>query len=618
MKLNRTPNPLDRNTRNSDNENWDIIEGEFKKVGDTFNSVNNRIDNVIDEVSDEALKKVVDSAKLNWKEPVENFSGLPTNAQIGDTRMDKSTGKVYRYDGANWVEIQQIDAGPVNELDNRLSSKLEKTVRDGVTLSDFENIQEAIDYAVNNNLPNIYLDTEEIGVHDVDFKGLNIIGSNTKLTGSPDNVKSSKGVTIKGFDQSNTQYGVFENLSGTITSKVVHKVSNDEINVFSKKPFSNEYLEFQFRSGIFTENNSAGESAELLRLVGVKNITHAYSQLVTPKDKSSGWDEYTTNIGIDSNRSQDLIFNRHTSPSAWIEFDVYVNDHGEFNLGFYATNGSSQDVKVKSGNAEITNFSVRAVEGPYILIKKINSNLQKGIRSIRIERESNSPIYVCSNMYLLHETPKNANIDRVAFFDDGNDYISHQGALDYAMLDDEGTYWGSYHGGETRSSFKLILDGVNYSASGHNGKFIPCTKMEIAQTTQIGGLYRSRTSQQIGRDGYFDFRFALNGDANLRTIYTTMTTAANAFDYVMYPRLQNVSANGEYNFGRANKIVQVNNSTDQSITTLLTRYENENNSQGGLFIRTTQGAYNKVYYGPVIAGMRNIKELHGENTRIFE
>src|SRR5699024_142996 len=130
--------------RNGENDNWDIIEGEFKKVDNTIGDVNDRVDNIIDEVSDEALKKVVDSAKLNWKEPVENFSDLPSNAQEGDTRMDKSTGKVYRYDGANWIEIQQIDAGPVNELDNRISSKLEKTVRDGVTLSDFENIQEAI------------------------------------------------------------------------------------------------------------------------------------------------------------------------------------------------------------------------------------------------------------------------------------------------------------------------------------------------------------------------------------------------------------------------------------------------------------------------------------------
>ena len=117
MKLNRTPNPLDRDARNGENDNWDIIEGEVRAVGD-------KVDNFVEEVSDAALDKVVDNAKLNWKEPVDSFSDLPSSAEEGDTRMDKSTGKVYRYDGTNWVEIQQIDAGPVNELDSRLSSQL--------------------------------------------------------------------------------------------------------------------------------------------------------------------------------------------------------------------------------------------------------------------------------------------------------------------------------------------------------------------------------------------------------------------------------------------------------------------------------------------------------------
>src|SRR5699024_1372621 len=58
---------------------------------------------------------------------VDNFNSLPSNAKNGDTRMDRSTGKVYRYDGSKWVEIQQIDAGPVNELDSRLSSQLAQT-----------------------------------------------------------------------------------------------------------------------------------------------------------------------------------------------------------------------------------------------------------------------------------------------------------------------------------------------------------------------------------------------------------------------------------------------------------------------------------------------------------
>ena len=120
MKLNRTPNPLDRSARNGENDNWDIIEGEVRAIGD-------RVDNFVDEVSDAAFDKIVDNSKLNWKEPVNNFNSLPSNAQKGDTRMDRSTGKVYRYDGSEWKEIQQIDAGPVNEVDARLTSQLNET-----------------------------------------------------------------------------------------------------------------------------------------------------------------------------------------------------------------------------------------------------------------------------------------------------------------------------------------------------------------------------------------------------------------------------------------------------------------------------------------------------------
>src|SRR5690625_791280 len=121
VKLNRTPNPLDRSARNGENDNWDIIEGEVRAVGD-------KVDNFVDEVSDAALDKVVDNAKLNWKEPVDSFGDLPSSAQKGDTRMVRDTGKVYRFDGGSWLEIQQIDAGPVNELDSRLSSQLAETV----------------------------------------------------------------------------------------------------------------------------------------------------------------------------------------------------------------------------------------------------------------------------------------------------------------------------------------------------------------------------------------------------------------------------------------------------------------------------------------------------------
>lgn len=122
MKLNRTPNPLDRIARNGENDNWSVIEGEFRTIGD-------RVDNIVDEITEEALGEVIDNAKLNWKEPVNSYNELPSVAIKGDTVMDRSTGKVYRYDGSKWVEIQQIDAGPVNELDSRLTSQLNDTAK---------------------------------------------------------------------------------------------------------------------------------------------------------------------------------------------------------------------------------------------------------------------------------------------------------------------------------------------------------------------------------------------------------------------------------------------------------------------------------------------------------
>lgn len=105
--------PLDDNSLNNINHNFEELYKNY--------------DEVVENVSEKAFSKVVDSAKLNWKEPVATFNDLPTNAEVGETRMVRDTGKVYRY-SPPWVEIQEIDAGPVNEVDSRLSAQLAQKV----------------------------------------------------------------------------------------------------------------------------------------------------------------------------------------------------------------------------------------------------------------------------------------------------------------------------------------------------------------------------------------------------------------------------------------------------------------------------------------------------------
>lgn len=146
MNLNRTPDPLNRSARNLENDNWDKIEGKIKKVEDKANDF-------IDEISDEALGKVVENAKLDWDKMVDNKSDLPNSAAKGTTIGVKNDGKVYRFDGNDWVEIYEINLNPIAEVDDRLSSQLADT-RSQLT-NDIEEAENELKVYLNNKISNL-------------------------------------------------------------------------------------------------------------------------------------------------------------------------------------------------------------------------------------------------------------------------------------------------------------------------------------------------------------------------------------------------------------------------------------------------------------------------------
>lgn len=158
MKLNREGVQLNAEERNKRNQNWATLEDEvsqfesattdFNKTTNLLNgeitglkaetavqkngliATNKRVDNVVIEAGTAAYEKVVDASKLIWKEPVVAFSNLATaypQPQNGWAAQTTSDGAVYRYDGSTWKKIQQVDAGPVNALDTRLTAQLAET-----------------------------------------------------------------------------------------------------------------------------------------------------------------------------------------------------------------------------------------------------------------------------------------------------------------------------------------------------------------------------------------------------------------------------------------------------------------------------------------------------------
>lgn len=104
-----------------DLENWEALNDNFATISRDLNNL-----------SGDVLASVIDGAKLIWKEPIDTFVDLATtypDAQEGWTSMARDTGIVYRFNGTAWLEIQEIDATAVNEVDSRLTSQLAETAK---------------------------------------------------------------------------------------------------------------------------------------------------------------------------------------------------------------------------------------------------------------------------------------------------------------------------------------------------------------------------------------------------------------------------------------------------------------------------------------------------------
>lgn len=125
MRLNRTDAFWDRTTRNSINENWDILEGTTRKMENDFN-------NFKESVTEEVVDQLVDNAKLDWKEPVDTIEDLPESDPIGTVRQVRQAtsdgvSMMYRKYEDGWKVVQEYDATAINDVDSRLTAQMAHT-----------------------------------------------------------------------------------------------------------------------------------------------------------------------------------------------------------------------------------------------------------------------------------------------------------------------------------------------------------------------------------------------------------------------------------------------------------------------------------------------------------
>lgn len=113
-----------------DEDNWESLNDNFKTIARDLSNL-----------SGDVLASVIDGAKLTWQEPVDTFADLATvypDAQEGWTvfvRNSGSNGETYRFNGSEWLLIQEFDGTAINEVESRLTSQLAEKVSQAEALT---------------------------------------------------------------------------------------------------------------------------------------------------------------------------------------------------------------------------------------------------------------------------------------------------------------------------------------------------------------------------------------------------------------------------------------------------------------------------------------------------
>lgn len=157
-------------TREKINGNWQKIENDIKNI------------------SGDVLAEVIDGAKLTWKEPVDSFADLATtypDAEEGWTafvRNSGTNGETYRFDGTEWLLIQEFDGTAINEVDNRLTSQLAETTQE---ILELDNALQTIKTTLQTDIN--LARTEQISPSRIDTNSLP--SSKLKISTDSDRIK---------------------------------------------------------------------------------------------------------------------------------------------------------------------------------------------------------------------------------------------------------------------------------------------------------------------------------------------------------------------------------------------------------------------------------------------
>jgi hypothetical protein len=450
------------------------------------------------------------------------------------------------------------------------------------------------------------------------------------------NVTANTSALATKADQANLTYNNVTQPLGSVSKKIIYKISDTEYRVISKKPSKTgfTYMKFTKDSGVVGDSQNIGTPWQLMRLSAVYDVVKALvynkpssytsSQLQTPG--ANDFQTYNTNsdystpstIGYISNNARNVA-------NSYLEFTVTIkkSHNGVLHLGFYGTSGSCKNIDIL-----INGTTVRSgvdLSNTTAAIKVIPVSVANYLGDITVRLSipaspTNSVMHFLGfNAHDLAEANENLDYNN-ALYSSGvtaNHYISQStGANDYA-INANGKWMGSFHGGETSTALSVLLDGVDITTLTAN-TFAFGKKLEFVQSTNINNQINTHSITKVYYDSVYEFDcyFDIPTPFNVSLFYSIMTCSNDTFSHVIYPIDVN-TLSGDTQLPLYNKVIQENPTTKYRITSMYTPW-NSYKADMPLKVRFTTSTYCKLYHGKVVNFSDTLSSCGFSQIKIFD
>jgi len=478
----------------------------------------------------------------------------------------------------------------------------------------------------------------------VDMLGTEIQGISGKLTITGSGVKNC--LLVGAFKKTKPDFVSIKSPAVPVASQDIKMlIRRFDQAAYIMQSNNQGYIRTVIQDGIFTAIDSAGAPAELIRSTrvdafhevwvghGVADVVNGVAPTIETfnggvyQRLSSAGQTATSSFDKGAGLSKYFI----TTNGHYVEYQNLEVINGIITL-MIQTSGSTTfttgfTVDIDGSPIDLSGLITNSPSGDAgLLIYKIPVEFSEAAasnnRTLRVTHTGGTGVdkvnILGCNIYRLNELVKPLyNTNWFAAFALDVEYVSNNGASDYAIFDTDDVQWiGSVHGGETRSSYRTEIDGADFDYNlAAFEDVIMGSQIRIQQSTDINGKMQTYQYIDFSHFGGYSLQVSMTGDVNCSDFFTCMSTSDPRFEFLEYPKSQSTSIDGEYDVGNNDNVVvqyapvAADGFDRRKIRNSFTFYNSGDTDYNGAYVQRSGALYNKLYYGPVFDGQSNIKNI---------